>query len=123
MVEYRPMKHSSATARIWGAPLLCIVLALAALPAAKSRAQGSAGLLRIPGHVPAAAWSSQPVAEIAPAEPIDLALALPLRKQAELQRLLQRLYDPKDPLYGHFLAPEAFRDRFAPTEAQYEAVA
>src|SRR3954454_22667529 len=98
------MKRSSAAACVWGAPLICIVLALAGLPAAKSRPQGTAGLLRLPGHVPAATWNSRPVAEVAPAEPIDLALALPLRNQAELQQLLQRLYDPKDPLYGHFLS-------------------
>ena len=40
----------------------------------------------------------------------------------ELDELLQRLYDPKDPLYGQFLTSTEFADRFGPSQADYDAV-
>jgi kumamolisin len=51
-----------------------------------------------------------------------MAIVLPLRNQAELQGLLGRIYDPADPLYGHYLSPKEFTDRFGPTQADYDAV-
>src|SRR5262249_46492005 len=50
---------------------------------------------------------------------LHLALALPLRNQAELRDLLHRLYDPVDPRYGQYLTPTEFAQRFGPTEADY----
>jgi kumamolisin len=52
-----------------------------------------------------------------------MTLALPLRNQEELRALLDRLYDPADPIYGHYLTPHEFTDRFGPTQADYDAVA
>ena len=74
-------------------------------------------------HVPPIVARSRAVAFTAAAEPVRLALALPLRSRDELDLLLHRLYDPADRLYGQYLSPEAFTDRFSPTEADYSAVA
>src|SRR5579883_2402793 len=60
---------------------------------------------------------------LSPDTPVNLAITLPLRNRAGLQTLLKRLYDPSDPLYGHYLTPQQFTDQFAPTEQQYAAVA
>jgi subtilase family serine protease len=67
------------------------------------------GIAPLVGHVP----SSQRV---------SLAISLPLRNQAELDDLLQRLYDPQSPLYHKYLSVKEFTERFGPTEADYEAV-
>jgi kumamolisin len=40
-----------------------------------------------------------------------------------LQALLKGLYDPSSPTYGHYLSPQEFTDRFAPSQQQYDAVA
>jgi kumamolisin len=52
----------------------------------------------------------------------QLALVLPLRNQAQLKDLLHRLYDPTDPLYGHYLTPQAFAAQFGPTQSDFDAV-
>jgi kumamolisin len=51
-----------------------------------------------------------------------MTFALPLRNQTALQELLGRMYDPADPLYGHYLSPQEFTDQFGPTQTDYDAV-
>jgi xanthomonalisin len=51
-----------------------------------------------------------------------LALNLPLRNEAELDSLIQQIYDPQSPNYHHYLSAQEFADRFAPTQADYDAV-
>ncbi|HEX9202101.1 MAG TPA: protease pro-enzyme activation domain-containing protein, partial [Acidobacteriaceae bacterium] len=53
---------------------------------------------------------------------MNLSIVLPLRNQAELSRLLSRLYDPSSPDYRRFLSVAEFTERFAPTVADYQAV-
>ena len=79
---------------------------------------------RLAGHVPdAAVRHSRLVGRVAGTETIGLALTLPLRNPAELSDLLARLYTPGDALYGQYLTPQQFTDRFGPTSSDYEAVA
>jgi subtilase family serine protease len=54
--------------------------------------------------------------------PVSLSLSLPLRNQATLDTLIHRLYDPKDPAFGHYLTSQQFIDSFAPSESDYQAV-
>jgi len=54
---------------------------------------------------------------------LKLNIALPLRNEAELDDLLQKLYDPKSGLYHQFLSVEEFTARFGPTEQDYAEVA
>jgi len=53
---------------------------------------------------------------------LSLALSLPLRDEAELDDLLQNLYDPQSPNYHNYLSTEEFTERFGATEADYAAV-
>jgi hypothetical protein len=53
---------------------------------------------------------------------LTLAIGLPWRNQQSLNSLLRRIYDPSSPDFHHYLAPEEFIRRFAPTEQDYEAV-
>jgi subtilase family serine protease len=54
---------------------------------------------------------------------LKLNIALPLRNEAELDDLLQKLYDPKSGLYHQFLSVEEFTARFGPTEQDYTEAA
>ena len=76
----------------------------------------------LPGHIAEVAGVSQFMGRLESAAPVRLAITLPLRNPAQLDALLARLYDPKDPLYGKFLTPEQFTAQFGPTEADYAAV-
>ena len=98
-------------------------LGLTALSApALVSAAPSPGFLALPGHIPAAVASAQPLAAVSPAQPVALALALPLHHQAELQDLLRGLSDPSDPRFGQFLTPEQFAARYSPTPEEYNRV-
>ncbi|HVV72370.1 MAG TPA: protease pro-enzyme activation domain-containing protein, partial [Verrucomicrobiae bacterium] len=96
--------------------LFCLLALSPALraPAAPAR--------RLSGHVPKAVQSLQPLSRLAPSNHLDLAIGLPLRNEAALNDLLQRLYDPADPDYRRFLSPEKFAEMFGPSEADYTAV-
>jgi subtilase family serine protease len=80
--------------------------------------------VRLPGHVPAKAIEKAVLQGRVPSSTeIRATFSLPLRNQQELEELLGRLYDPTDPLYGDFLTPQEFADRFGPTQADDDAVA
>lgn len=53
---------------------------------------------------------------------LSLAISLPLRNQAELDDLLQQLYDPQSPLYHKYLSVNEFTERFGPTETDFATV-
>ncbi len=97
---------------------LAAVLLTAAHPS-----QAAPALVRLRGHVPAAAIArAQPLGRVARDESIRLALALPLRDPAGLQAFLDRLYDPAAPEYGHYLTGNEFTARYGPTQQSYDAV-
>ena len=75
----------------------------------------------LPGHISRIVDESQPLGALEASAPVRLAITLPLRNQAQLNSLLTRLYDPLDPLYGHFLTSMDFAAHFAPTAADYAA--
>lgn len=53
---------------------------------------------------------------------LKLAIALPLRNEAELHQVLQQLYAPGSPMYHKFLSVEEFTERFGPSQQDYDAV-
>src|ERR1700687_869033 len=53
---------------------------------------------------------------------LRLNIALPLRNEAGLDDLLQKLYDPNSSLFHQFLSMQEFTARFAPIEQDYDAV-
>jgi kumamolisin len=49
-------------------------------------------------------------------------IALPLRNEAELDALLEKIYDPQSPYFHQFLSVREFTEHFAPTEKDYAEV-
>jgi uncharacterized repeat protein (TIGR03803 family) len=74
------------------------------------------------GHVPNAAKQLSPLKRVDGTNTLDLTIALPLRSTAELNKLLQEIYDPSSPNYHHYLTPEEFAQRFGPSQADYDAL-
>lgn len=75
-------------------------------------------------HVPEAVVSGVAplVGHVPSSQRVSLAISLPLRNQAELDDLLQQLYDRQSPSYHKYLSVQEFADRFGPAEADYAAV-
>ena len=69
----------------------------------------SSGVAPLVGHLPSA-------------QRLSLAISLPLRNEAELDDLLQRIYDPQSSSYHQYLSVEEFTARFGPVAADYTAV-
>lgn len=53
---------------------------------------------------------------------LRLNIVLPLRNEAELDELLNQIYDPQSPSYHQFLSVEEFTERFGPSQEDYDAV-
>jgi subtilase family serine protease len=63
-----------------------------------------------------------PLGPMDPHTILHLAIELPGRSQAELERLTQNITDPKSPEYRHFLTPQEYAQRFGASQATYDAV-
>lgn len=63
-----------------------------------------------------------PVGVLPPSQRMNLAIMLPLRNQAEIGSLLDRLYDPASPDYHQFLSVGQFTEQFGPTVEDYQVV-
>jgi kumamolisin len=96
--------------------------ALCGLTSLSLSAGAQTALKRLPAHIPPLVAEANLVGRAPAQEMVPLALTLPLRNQAQLNALLQRLYDPHDALYGQYLTSAQFVARFAPTQADYDAV-
>ncbi len=78
----------------------------------------------VPDSVPPAIGDDhlKPLRDLPPTNHLNLAIALPLRNQAELDQLLQEISDPSSPNYRHYLTPQEFTEKFGPTQSNYDAV-
>ena len=86
--------------------------------------RGHRGPARIYGHIPERAIArSEWRGRVASDREIPITFVLPLRNADELRILLSRIYDRTDPMYGRYLTPQQFAERFAPTQADYDTVA
>ena len=104
--------------------LLCLSLTGSRTAVFAAPALSSQTTMRLPGTVPVAAVSRAHALDRVPASQImTLALALPLRDPAGAEAFLERLYDPSDPLYQHYIKPDEFTRRYSPTQQSYDAVA
>ena len=65
-----------------------------------------------------AAW----IGRLPATQSLLLTIALPLRNEAELDELLQQIYDPQSPAYHQFLSVQDFTERFGPSQEDYDAV-
>src|SRR5580704_121723 len=69
----------------------------------------SSGVAALVGHLPGA-------------QRLSLAISLPPRNEAELEDLLQQIYNPQSPSYHQYLSVQEFAARFGPTESDYATV-
>jgi kumamolisin len=65
---------------------------------------------------------AQSIGRLPATQSMRLDIVLPLRNQADLENLLQELYDPSSPSYRHFLTVQEFTARFGPSQEDYDAV-
>jgi subtilase family serine protease len=75
-------------------------------------------------HVPEAVTSGVAplVGHLPGTQRLSLAISLPLRSEAELDDLLQQLYDPQSPSYHQYLSAQEFTERFGAARADYAAL-
>jgi uncharacterized repeat protein (TIGR01451 family) len=75
-------------------------------------------------HVPAAVALGrlQSAGNLADTNVLHLAIGLPLRDPAGLDKFLQQIYDPTSPNYHHYLSAEQFTEKFGPGKADYDAL-
>jgi subtilase family serine protease len=90
----------------------------------------ASGFLKVDAAQAATLLTSQVPAEVAnhvalrvatpdPSRELHLAIALPMRNQAELARLVHDIYDPSSPDYRHYLSVAQFTQRFGPSKSDY----
>ena len=123
-VSFLPMHRGRSLLLALFTFLLCVSLPGTRSAVQAAPAQPAPASIRLPGHVPTAAVArAQALGRLPGSQTLILALALPLRDPAGLESFLGRLYDPTDPLYGHYITPDEFARRYSPTQQSYDAVA
>lgn len=102
-------------------PACAAALLLSLFAAVPAGAQGLPSATR---HVREATLNGQAalVGGLPATRTLKLNIALPLRNEAELDELLQQLYDPKSSLYHQFLSVEQFTERFGPSREDYDTL-
>lgn len=80
--------------------------------------------IRLSGHVPSKALSGAKfLNQLDSSSPVSVTFVLPLRNKEDLEKLIDRIYDPTDEEhYGKFLTAQEFAERFGPTEEDYETM-
>ena len=107
----------------WSIRLAFAVAMAAALFPFTTHAQG-VGKQLLHGHVPAAVarFHLQPLSRLPATNRLNLAIGLPLRNEAALNKLLSEIYDPASTNYHRYLTPEQFTEQFGPAEQDYQAL-
>ena len=108
--------HKDREKKFW--LFAAVILASAVLASAQTTQR-----TLLPGHLPAAAATQQPLGRLDGSARLKLSIHLPLRNQEALTSFIEKLYDPESPAYHHYLEPEEFDARFGPTEEDYQAFA
>ena len=82
------------------------------------------GMQAIAGEVPSGIASGHVsvLGPVPPALPLSLLISLPIGRQADLQSLINDLYDPSSTRYRQFLSPGAFGDAFGVLQSDYDKV-
>lgn len=105
--------HTQAAMMPEAAPQAMVAGAAASAPASSGYALNMTGTPHIDGAA---------VTAMAADHPLQVTVGLKLRNEDALQAFLAAVTTPGNPLYGKFLTPEQFKARFAPTQAQVDAV-
>lgn len=102
-----------------GRRISMLMLALAAMAGIDS-AEAAVMTTHVPEAV--AAHTAHPLSELPADRRLDLAIALPLRNEAQLDAFLKSLYDPASLQFRHYLDVSEFTARFGPSQADYAAL-
>lgn len=98
-------------------PTACTPAQASVKPAALSSAIRASDL----SHVPPAFRDYSDEGRLADESELDVSVALPLNHEDELDERIAEVYQAGNPQFHHFLKPEEFRVRYAPTSAQVAA--
>lgn len=103
-------------------PEYALLAIIAILASFQAHAQGP--LQRLHGHLrpSVAQGKAQFDGSMLDDEKLTFSIVLPLRNEAQLDALLQRLYDPSSSDYRQFLSVADFTEKFAPSADDYAAV-
>jgi len=101
--------------------VFCVGLTLTLLACLLAPAQPAQARL-LTGHRPAVVPNLHALDRLDGGTRLELYINLPLHNREALTNLMEQLYDPANPLYHHYLAPDEFDARFGPTEDDYQAV-
>jgi subtilase family serine protease len=84
----------------------------------------AAELVTLPGHVPPAVVKDHllPAGSLPPDSQMNLVVNLRPRNLAMRDGLLRQIYNPASTNFHRYLAPAQYREKFGPTEADYQAV-
>ncbi len=74
------------------------------------------------GQVPPLVAQAQVLQAASPGQQLNLSIGLQPRNVADLNNLLNALYDPQSPQYHQYLTPDQFESLFAPTPDQAQQV-
>ncbi len=83
----------------------------------------STGFHELPGFSSPPSVGCRVVGNLAGSNWLNLSLGLPVRDPQGLKVFIHELYDPKSPLFHHFLTPGDFLNRYGPTATQYACLA
>jgi subtilase family serine protease len=99
--------------------LLGVLAVSAGVAAANSSANGRAAL---PGSVPTWAKSSNFKGAAAGSDSVGFRVYLGWRNESAVKALAKAVSNPSSASYGHYLTPQQFRQRFAPSQSGVNAV-
>ena len=74
------------------------------------------------GHVPSVVPNLVAAGDLPSTNLLHLAIGLPMRDRAGLDKFVAQVSDPASPLYRQYLTREELTARFGPTEADYQSV-
>ncbi|MCC9307989.1 putative Ig domain-containing protein [Kitasatospora sp. RB6PN24] len=113
----RPLALAAAIALL---PLSVASLGISTAQAATPNA--AAPRVALPDTVTPAVAHSQKKGDVPANQQLSVAVGLKLRNSADLDAFLAQVSDPKSALYGHYLTPQQFADRYAPAQADIDHV-
>lgn len=100
-----------------------IALAVVVCAAFGIEATAASTFVAVTGHIPQSVTRATEIGRLPAGENIPLAISLKIKNKSALAELIRRQHTPGDALYGHYLTPTQFADRFAPSAQEVERVA
>src|SRR4051812_14373725 len=101
---------------------LAVSLAVAGFALPRGASAASPAPITLHGYA-AHGISQSRIGRVDSQKPVSIVVALKPRNEVQLKTLISSLNDPTSPQFGKYITPDEFTSRFAPTQADYDAVA